>query len=97
MMLVRQGRVPYVRTGLLGRSITGEVRELAGGQVAGIVGTDDVKAPWVISSESVGSRGPQAEYHQGRWWRLQDEIKSHYDEVVDFYRAMVRRLRGGWR
>lgn len=98
MAKIRSGEieVPYKRTtsaGLAG-SITTQVRTI-GGNYAGVIGTNKIYAPWVISSEKVGSRGPQARYHQGTWWTLQEEVRKRFPDVVEIYRKAVRNFTGG--
>lgn len=80
----------YRRTELLGRSITTEVKAL-GAQSVGVIGTDVVYAPWVISDRKVGSRGPQAWMHVGRWWTLQSVVHKAWDQVVNIYRDHFRK------
>lgn len=81
----------YRRTGTLGRSITTEVREL-GRDTVGVIGTAVVYAPWVISSEAVGNRGPQAGVHRGRWYTLQGVVKKAKDGIVKIYEKAIRDL-----
>jgi len=83
----------YRRTGTLGRSITGEVRS-PGGRYIGVVGTDVVYAPWVISSERVAGRGPQAYMHRGRWWLFQKAVVALGPDVASILKRHIRdRLR----
>jgi hypothetical protein len=83
----------YRRTGTLGRTITTEVRSL-GNDVVGAIGTNTVYAPWVISDKPVGSRGPQAWMHVGRWWTLQQVVRDAKDAIMDIYRDALRRIVG---
>lgn len=78
----------YIRTGQLGRSITERVEELSQG-VAGYIGTNTIYAPWVISSEAVGGRGPQARVHQGRWWTLQGVVERSAANVQKIFERVV--------
>jgi hypothetical protein len=84
----------YRRTGTLGRSIGTEVRPIGVGFV-GIIGTPTVYAPYVISEEAVGSRGPQARFHKGRWWTLQGVVRKAFPKVVGMYEEMWRRVISG--
>lgn len=85
----------YRRTGTLGRTITTEVRSL-GNDVAGVIGTATVYAPWVIGHEQLpDGRGPQARAHKGRWYRLLDVVTGATDKVLDIYREMIRDLLRG--
>lgn len=88
MALVRRGDVPYRRTNQMVASINTKVKSLGGG-VVGTIGTNHVKAPWVISEERVGGRGPQARYHQGTWWTLQEVARKSWDGVLSIYRRML--------
>ncbi len=63
--LINAGKVPFVRTGLLGRSITSAISDLTGSSVTVRIGTADKKAPLVIGDDS-----QQAVYHKGTWWQL---------------------------
>jgi hypothetical protein len=80
----------YRRTGLLGRSIATDVRTI-GAQSVGIIGTDTVYAPWVISDRAVGNRGPQAKVHKGRWYTLQGVVNKAWSQVVQIYRDAFRK------
>jgi len=80
----------YRRTGTLGRTIATEVRPM-GAKVVGVIGTDTVYAPWVISDKSVGSRGPQASVHAGRWWTLQGVVSRAWNAVTNIYRDAFRK------
>jgi len=90
MMLVSQGRVPYRRTGTLGRTLTSQVKSI-GNDIIGTVGTNIVYAPWVIGHESVGGRGPQARYHRGTWKTLKMHLDAKRGEIRELFKAMVRR------
>jgi hypothetical protein len=75
----------YRRTGTLGRSITTDVRSV-GSSVAGVIGTDIVYAPYVISETD------QAWMHRGRWWTLQEHVRGLRDIIVGYYEEMLRKL-----
>lgn len=81
----------YRRTGKLGQSITGEVRELST-EIVGVIGTAIVYAPWVISNTQVGARGPQAWMHRGRWWTLQGVIEKEKRGIIVIYRRRLSEL-----
>ena len=87
---IREGsmQVPYRRTSTLARTITTSVKPM-GNDFIGAIGTDVVYAPWVISSESYGSRGPQAEYHKGVWWTLQGVVREAIKGAKDIYKDIV--------
>ena len=84
----------YRRTGTLGRSITTEVKSLTGNRAAGTIGTKTVYAPWVISSEKVGNRGPQARWNKGRWWTLQGVVEKAMPKVREIFSTEIKRLIG---
>lgn len=78
-----QIKVPYVRTGTLGRSFTERVT-VEPGAVVGELGTNLSYAPWVVGprypGEQIGGRQRwQARIHAGRWWRLDNEFAQNYD------------------
>lgn len=81
----------YVRTGTLGRKIHTEVRPI-GKESIGLIGTDVIYAPWVISDEAVGDRGPQAWMHEGRWYTLQEVVRKARKAVVQIYEQAVAEL-----
>ncbi len=81
----------YRRTGTLGREITTEVESL-GTSVVGIIGSPTVYAPWVISIEAVGSIGPQAQVHRGRWWTLQGVVAKAKEAAVKIYLTSLQEL-----
>ena len=83
----------YRRTGTLGRSITTDVRAL-GSKHVGVIGTATVYAPWVISEKRVGTRGPQAGMHAGRWWTLHGVVRGAHDEIMRIYRKAIASLFG---
>jgi len=81
----------YRRTEKMGASISTEVREL-GSTIVGVIGTPIVYAPWVISDQAVGKRGPQAWMHKGRWWTLQGVVMKAKDVIVKIYEQAVHDL-----
>ncbi len=80
---------PYRRTGQLGGSITTEVRPLGGKSYVGVIGTNKVYAPFVISTEAVGGRGPQAQYHKGVWYTLQEVVEKCRDAINKIYHSTI--------
>lgn len=84
----REGQ-KYRRTGTLGREITAEVRTI-GSETVGVIGSPTVYAPWVISDEAVGDRGPQAWMHEDRWWTLQDVLEKARPKILGLYRRWVK-------
>lgn len=63
--LVNAGKIPYVRSGLLGRSITSTISDLTGSSVTMRIGTTVKHAPGVIGDDS-----QQYAYHKDTWWQL---------------------------
>lgn len=95
MRLAKQGRIPYRRTGRLGRSITSRV-DVRPGEAAVIVrvGSNDPKAPFVI-----GGPGQQSNYHAGTWPSLPQRVAEQFDAIyeagVDGFIDAAIRLIGG--
>lgn len=81
-------QLPYRRTGTLGRTLHSEVREM-GSNIVGLIGNNTVYAPWVISSEEVGSRGPQARMHKD-FETLQDLVARCKNGVIQIYRNWIK-------
>ncbi len=93
MMLVAEGKVPYKRTNKLAGSITTEVKKVSEESYLGMIGTNRVYAPWVISSRKIeDGRGPQAEYHKGVWYTLQDVVSKEFSKVVDIIRDAIGKV-----
>lgn len=67
-------QVPYRRTLTLQREITTEAT-INGNTVIGNIGTALEYAPHVIGDS-------QAPIHQGRWWRLEDEVEKHLGDAT---------------
>lgn len=65
LKLGEEGKIPYPRSGTLGRSITSAIADLTGSSVTVKVGTAITYAPDVI-----GDDGVQSNYHKGHWWQL---------------------------
>lgn len=74
--LINAGKVPYVRTGLLGRSFTSAISDLTGSSVTVRVGTADKKAPLVV-----GGDGQQAAYHKGTWWQFPQVMEDNREKI----------------
>ena len=95
MRLAKQGRIPYRRTGRLGKSITSRVDvRAAEASVEVRVGSSDPKAPHVI-----GAPGVQSRYHTGTWpslaGRLGEQLDEIYEAGVDGFIDRAGRLLGG--
>jgi len=63
--LLKQGAIPFKRTGLLGRSFTSTITELLPSSVTITLGTAIKYAPLVVGDDT-----QQALYHKGHWWQL---------------------------
>jgi hypothetical protein len=87
---IREGsmRVPYRRTRELMNKFYRKVDKV-GGLVVGKVGTSAPHAPWVISAESIGAKGPQASIHKGIWWTLHDVVKRKQEDINRIFRAAI--------
>lgn len=75
--LIKEGKVPYVRTGLLGRSITSAISDLTGSSVTVRIGTAIKSAPLVIGNDE-----EQAVYHRGTWWQLEKVMADNNDAII---------------
>lgn len=93
-MLLKQGKIPYRRTGQLGRSITSAIKELTNASVSVVIGTNTPYAPYVI-----GDDNEQALYHKGVWWQLVKVIERELPVInAEAQKATVdgiRRLLNG--
>lgn len=76
MALVKQGKVPYKRTGTLGKSITSEARIDAPGIVMVRVGSNRAYAMYVIDAHF------QSHYHLGNWTPIQEDIRRGLPELT---------------
>lgn len=82
-------KVPYRRTNDMVRRMNTRVERESHG-VKGYIGTATPYAPWVISSDETPSGlGPQARYHQGTWWTLQDVVKKNISVVIDAIKKSI--------
>lgn len=75
MSLVKQGKVPYRRTGTLGKSLTSAVNIAAYGVADVRIGSNLDYAPYVIDKER------QSHYHMGTWNTIQDDIEGALGEL----------------
>lgn len=75
MALVKAGKVPYKRTGQLGRSIVSAVKSATDKDVTVSIGTNLRYAPYVIG------KGEQSNYHRGNWTPLQDDITKGLPKI----------------
>lgn len=74
--LINAGKIPYTRSGLLGRSITSAISDLTGESVTVSIGTSVTYAPLVIGDDS-----QQAAYHKGTWWQLNVVMADNTDLI----------------
>jgi hypothetical protein len=70
-ILGEKGKIPYSRSGTLGKSITGKVVEVTPSSVVVAIGTNLKYAPYVI-----GDDGAQSNYHKGTWQTLSEDMKK---------------------
>jgi hypothetical protein len=75
MALVAAGKIPYRRSGQLGRSITSEPRIVAVGVVMVRAGSNLEYAPYVIDREM------QSFYHRDNWSTVQDDVERAVPEL----------------
>jgi hypothetical protein len=89
MALIREGKVPYRRTGNLGRKWTTHVSTSSNG-IEGTVGNNTDYGPYVQSASG------QAAYHQGTWNNTDLAVfnRNHAGIERDFLTAIERALEG---
>ncbi len=75
-VLSKENRIPYKRTGLLGRSITSAISDLTGSSVTVRIGTAIKSAPLVI-----GADDQQSNYHRDHWWQLHKVMAENQDAI----------------
>lgn len=91
--LAAKGKIPYRRTGQLGRSITSSA-DLSGNAVITRVGTNNRAAPYVIGN----SPRPQSAYHRGNWTPLTSSIRTGLPRINRaFEERMQKNIREGLR
>jgi hypothetical protein len=83
IMLAKEGKIPYRRTGHLGRSWTTNVQQSATG-VTGTVGNKMAYGPLVQGE------GTQAIYHQGNWSTDQQVFNRQKDAVMRGFTEAIR-------
>lgn len=76
--LIQQHRIPYVRTGLLGRSLN-SVSYFEGNTLVVKWGTNVIYAPYVIGDEN-----EQALIHQNYWTPLKKDIETNLPKLTAF-------------
>lgn len=94
MMLIKQGKVPYRRSGSLGKSILSKATAEGTGIVVVAVGSNLTYAPYVIDKTL------QSHYHMGTWVPIQDDIqrglpKLQAAAVNSIVKDINRRINGG--
>jgi hypothetical protein len=77
-VLSKEGKIPYQRTGLLGRSITSAISDLTGESVTVTIGTAVKSAPLVI-----GDDDQQSHYHKDHWWQLHKVMDENSDMIQE--------------
>ncbi len=73
--LIQKGKVPYPRSGQLGRSIVSRAEAAGAGLIIVHVGTNLTYAPYVIGKLM------QSHYHRGNWTPLEDDIRRGLSEL----------------
>jgi hypothetical protein len=94
MARVAQGKVPYRRTGQLGKSILSKADPAGSGVVIVRVGSNLTYAPYVIDKIM------QSHYHMGTWTTIQDDIARGLTQlqsvaVKSIVNDVNRRVKGG--
>ncbi len=69
--LINEGKVPYVRSGTLGRSITSGISDLTGSSVTVRIGTAIKYAPLVIGDDT------QRDSYFDYWWQLNKVMQDN--------------------
>lgn len=90
LALAARGKIPYKRTGILGKSITSDISNLTSQSVTVSIGTNKGYAPFVIDKYR------QSHYHMGNWTPLQTDIERGLPTISDAanraFADTVRRL-----
>lgn len=73
--LIQQGRIPYKRTGSLGKSIVSQAVSAGSGLVIVSIGSRLAYAPYVIDLFL------QSHYHRGTWRPIQSDIERGLPEL----------------
>jgi hypothetical protein len=93
-VLVAGHKIPYHRTGLLGRSITSEVRDVTPTSATAAVGTNVGYAPYVI-----GPPGVQNPYFAGNWTPLETDVQTGLPKILsaasDEWQRQLNKQLGG--
>jgi hypothetical protein len=93
-------KLPYARTGTLGRSFT-ERTTVGADAVIGEIGTNVNYAPWVVGpsypgQEINGRTMYQAKIHSGRWWQFEQAMTeaepAAYGVFDDSFRQAFTRM-----
>lgn len=88
MGLAAQGKIPYKRTGTLGRSITSEAQNATANSVDVVIGSNRKHAPFVIGQPPI-----QSHYHMGTWTPLETDITRNVSKIADaFGRAALTEI-----
>ncbi len=88
MGLGKQGKIPYKRTGTLGKSITGEAQNASANGVDIVIGTNRAYAKYVI-----GSPPQQSHYHMGNWTPLATDMQNNITTIANaFSKAALQEI-----
>lgn len=75
-VLGKEGKIPYKRTGTLGKSMTSAIAAVSSIGVVVEVGTNIPYAALVI-----GDEGEQSKYHQGTWLTLPQRLDANAEKL----------------
>ncbi|MDD5001487.1 MAG: hypothetical protein PHO55_10960 [Thiomonas arsenitoxydans] len=83
--LIREGKVPYRRTGTLGKSLTWDIESSSAERVVVVVGTNIPYGPLVYDEER------QSHYHRGTWTPIQVTIRDNLPALAEVAGAELAR------
>lgn len=78
IMLGKEGKIPYRRSGTLGKSMTSDIAQVSSTSVTTEVGTNMPGAQYVI-----GDEGNQSRYHSGTWLTLSGRMTANAGKIKD--------------
>lgn len=86
MQLARDGKIPYKRTGTLGKSITTQVKKAGRGKVRISIGSDRDYAPYVIGDDQ-----EQSHYHRGNWTPIVEDVDAALPDAIRAFEQSIGR------
>lgn len=93
IMLAKEGKIPYRRTGNLGRSWTTKVDEQGDG-IEGTVGNAVRSPEGTRYGPLVQGESTQASYHQDSWGTDQEALNKNRDAIIDDFRDAIDKALG---